>query len=128
MSRSNTDKPFYVDIGTSIAAIRCQSNDDVLILYDYEHGGRDLLDTTERICDRMNEEVTRTKVRGGKVMNDYERIAAEIGKVKSAVCGISLDDLDVGTKEIINGLLGEAAGLLNSAQSYLSWKAEKGEK
>lgn len=58
-------------------------------------------------------------------MNDYKTIVAEIGKAKSAVCGISLDGLDNGTEEIINRLLGEAAGLLNSAQSYLSWKAEK---
>ena len=58
-------------------------------------------------------------------MNDYERIAAEIGKVKSAVCGISLDGLDEGTREIVNRLLGVAATLLNSAQGYLKWKSEK---
>lgn len=58
-------------------------------------------------------------------MNDYERITAEIGKVKSAVCGISLDGLDEGTREIVNRLLGEAATVLNSAQGYLKWKSEK---
>lgn len=58
-------------------------------------------------------------------MNDYERIAAEIAKVKSAVCGISLDGLDEGAREIINTQLGEAAMFLNSAQGYLEWKAEK---
>lgn len=36
-------------------------------------------------------------------MNDYERIAAEIAKVKSAVCGISLDGLDEWTREVIGG-------------------------
>ena len=34
MSRRNTDKHFYVDVGTSIAAVRCQSNRDVLIRFD----------------------------------------------------------------------------------------------
>lgn len=58
-------------------------------------------------------------------MNDYEKIASEIGKVKSAVCGISLDGLDEGTREIVNTQLGEAATFLNSAQGYLEWKAEK---
>lgn len=126
MSRSNIDKPFYVDVGTSIVAIRCQSNRDVLILYDYVHGGHHLIAKTEGICARMNEEVTRTRVReGGRAMNDYEKIASEIGKVKSAVCGISLDGLDEGTREIVNTQLGEAAMFLNSAQGYLEWKAEK---
>ena len=58
-------------------------------------------------------------------MNDYERIEAEIGKVKSAVCGISLDGLDEGTREIVNTQLGEAAMFLNSAHGYLEWRAEK---
>lgn len=35
MGRSNYDKPFYVDVGTSIVAIRCASNHDVIIRYDY---------------------------------------------------------------------------------------------
>ena len=30
VSRSNYDKPFYVDVGTSIVAIRCASNHDVI--------------------------------------------------------------------------------------------------
>ena len=126
MSRSNADKPFYVDVGTSIVAIRCQSNDDVVVRYDYVHGGRCMIDRAIERCDRMNQEVERTKVQaGGGVMNDYEKIASEIGKVKSAVCSISVDGLDEGTSEIVNKLLGEAAGHLNCAQSYLSWKAEK---
>lgn len=57
-------------------------------------------------------------------MNDYETIAAEIGKVKSGVCGISLDGLDEGTREIVDKLLVEAATRLNSAQGYLEWVAD----
>ncbi|MCQ2299950.1 MAG: hypothetical protein MJZ81_07505 [Bacteroidales bacterium] len=58
-------------------------------------------------------------------MNDYEKIASEIGKVKSAVCGISLDGLDEGTRDIVNRLLGEAVLHINNAEGYLEWKAEK---
>ena len=35
MIRSNIDKPFFVDVGTSIAAVRCQSNRDVLDRFDH---------------------------------------------------------------------------------------------
>ena len=56
MSRSNYDKPFYVDVGTSIVAIRCASNHDALVLYDHvvlPH----TIELIEKICDRMNKEV-----------------------------------------------------------------------
>ena len=56
MSRSNYDKPFYVDIGTSIVAIRCASNRDVIVEYDYEKCPQ-VIKFTEDICDRMNKEV-----------------------------------------------------------------------
>lgn len=55
MSRSNYDKPFYVDVGTSIVAIRCASNHDVVVEYDHElHPCA--IKTLEDACDRMNEE------------------------------------------------------------------------
>lgn len=56
MSRSNYDKPFYVDVGTSIVAIRCASNNDVIVRYDHvvhPHA----IELIEKICDRMNKEV-----------------------------------------------------------------------
>ena len=56
MSRSNYDKPFYVDVGTSIVAIRCASNHDVIVRYDYvllPH----TLNLAKDTCDRMNREV-----------------------------------------------------------------------
>ena len=55
MSRSNYDKPFYIDVGTSIVAIRCASNHDVVIQYDYAWS-RDTLNLAKNICDRMNRE------------------------------------------------------------------------
>ena len=55
MSRSNHDKPFYVDIGTSIVAIRCASNHDVIVEYDYGWHPY-TLQLAKDICDRMNEE------------------------------------------------------------------------
>ena len=55
MSRSNHDKPFYVDAGTSVVAIRCASNHDVIARYaivvlPYT------LNLAKEICDRMNRE------------------------------------------------------------------------
>ena len=55
MSRSNYNKPFYVDVGTSIVAIRCASNHDIVVKYDHElHPCA--IKTLEDACDRMNEE------------------------------------------------------------------------
>ena len=56
MSRSNLDKPFYVDVGSSVAAIRCASNHDVIVQYDYVWHPH-TLQRAKDICDRMNREV-----------------------------------------------------------------------
>ena len=55
MSRSNYDKPFYVDIGTSMVAVRCASNHYVIAKYDYSWC-RDFLKIAEELCDQMNNE------------------------------------------------------------------------
>ena len=57
MSRSNYDKPFFVDVGTSIAAVRCQSNRDVLDRFDHVRLGKAGIEMAEKMCDRMNAEV-----------------------------------------------------------------------
>lgn len=56
MSRSNYDKPFYVDIGTSIVAIRCASNSDIIFRYDHTKCPQ-VIQLAEDDCDRMNKEV-----------------------------------------------------------------------
>lgn len=55
MSRSNHDKPFYVDVGTSVVAIRCASNHDVIAEYDYGIHPP-VLQLAKEVCDRMNKE------------------------------------------------------------------------
>lgn len=60
MSRSNNDKPFYVDVGTSIVAIRCASNHDVIEKYDYVKWPF-TLELAKEACDRMNKEVEISK-------------------------------------------------------------------
>lgn len=55
MSRSNYDKPFYVDVGTSIVAIRCASNRDVVLEYDHARMPY-AIELAESACDRMNKE------------------------------------------------------------------------
>jgi hypothetical protein len=55
MSRSNTDKPFYVDVGTSIVAVRCASNHDVVLEYDHSRHPF-VIELAEKACDRMNKE------------------------------------------------------------------------
>ena len=57
MSRSNIDKPFFVDVGTSIAAVRCQSNRDVLYRFDHVSLGKAGIEMAKKMCDRMNAEV-----------------------------------------------------------------------
>ena len=56
MSRSNYDKPFYVDVGTSIAAVRCASNHDVLVRSDHVLCGQRVIKEVEELCDRLNKE------------------------------------------------------------------------
>lgn len=56
MSRSNYNKPFYVDVGTSVVAIRCASNHDVIVEYDYGLHPY-TLNLAKDLCDRMNREV-----------------------------------------------------------------------
>ena len=56
MSRSNYDQPFYVDVGTSIVAIRCASNHDVIIEKDHVAHGKWAIEEAHRLCDRMNQE------------------------------------------------------------------------
>lgn len=60
-------------------------------------------------------------------MKDIKELADAVTKVKVAVCGIHLSDYDIddGTKEILNGLLGYAADYLNSAQGYCEYKTNK---
>ena len=56
MSRSNYDKPFYVDFDKGIASIRCASNHDVLVQYDSMWPPK-IFDLAKKVCDRMNKEV-----------------------------------------------------------------------
>ena len=69
MSRSNYDKPFYVDVGTSIVSIRCASNHDIVVRYDYVLHPH-TLKLAEEICDRMNREVAIGKEEDAKY--EYE--------------------------------------------------------
>ena len=55
MSRSNYDKPFYVDVGTSVVSIRCASNSDVIFEYDYTKCPQ-VIQFAKDDCDRMNRE------------------------------------------------------------------------
>ena len=56
MSRSNYDKPFFIDVGTSLVAVRCQSNMDVIYTFDHRIGKYGI-EMAEKMCDRINAEV-----------------------------------------------------------------------
>ena len=57
MSRYSKDgKPFYVDVGTSMVAVRCASNHDVIVEYDYARCPQ-IIKIAKDMCDRMNKEV-----------------------------------------------------------------------
>jgi hypothetical protein len=55
MSRSNYDKLFYVDVGTSMVAVRCASNHDVIVEYDHSRHPF-AIELAKTACDRMNKE------------------------------------------------------------------------
>lgn len=65
MSRSNYDKPFYVDVGTSIVAIRCAYNHEVVVQYDYVWHPY-TLELVKDVCDRMNENCEKFNASTGK--------------------------------------------------------------
>lgn len=48
--------PFYVEVGTSIVAIRCASNHDVVWRVDHSVHGKATVDWAESVCTRMNQE------------------------------------------------------------------------
>lgn len=80
MSRSNFDKPFYVDVGTSIVAIRCASNHDVVLEYD-DVRHPIVVELTKKVCDRMNREVEIRDKRMERIVRDailsYEELYKE---------------------------------------------------
>lgn len=91
MSRSNNGKPFYVDVGTSIVAVRCASNHDVLVQYDYGwHPST--LELAKEVCDRMNREVEIGKpLRNCDVGSLDEQITRFNVFCENHMCNIGLD-------------------------------------
>ena len=81
MSRYSKDgKPFYVDVGTSVVAIRCASNHDVLGRYD--HVWRpNTIEYAKFVCDRMNKEVAIEAAKIERIVRDailsYEQLYKE---------------------------------------------------
>lgn len=79
MSRSNYDKPFYVDVGTSIVAVRCASNHDVIFRYDHAlHPSS--IELAETACDRMNKEAEIGRPRRNCDVGTPEEQAARMNK------------------------------------------------
>lgn len=80
MSRSSHNKPFYVDVGTSIVAVRCASNHDVLVRYDHSWHPH-TLNLAKEICDRMNREVEISTAQMERIVRDailsYEQLYKE---------------------------------------------------
>ena len=70
MSKSkNNCNPFYTDVGTSVVAIRCASNHDVLMRYDYSWNPH-LLNLAKEVCDRMNREVEVSTAQMERIVRD----------------------------------------------------------
>ena len=89
MSRSNYDKPFYVDVGTSIVAIRCASNHDVVLEYDHARMPY-AIELAEKACDRMNREVEIAKPPRNCDVGTAEEQAERMGAFCSR-CGKGAD-------------------------------------
>ncbi len=118
MSRSNLDKPFYVDVGTSIAAVRCQSNRDVLDRFDHVRLGKYGIEMAEKMCDRMNAEVDALiaeKDRQLKAISaevDEARAEIERLKVEDARLRVLLSGADVADRDL-RALVGKLADALS---------------
>jgi len=54
--------PFYVEVGTSIVAIRCASNHDIVWRADHSVHGKATVDWAESVCTRMNQEAHRREL------------------------------------------------------------------
>ena len=89
MSRSNIDKPFFVDVGTSIAAVRCQSNMDVLDRFDHVMLGKAGIEMANNMCDRMNAEVD--KFIAAKDA-EIEKLKKENAQLRVIVSGATVAD------------------------------------
>lgn len=79
MSRSNYDKPFYVDVGTSIVAIRCASDHDVVFRYDHVLHPLSI-ELAEAACDRMNKEAEIGRPRRNCDVGTLEEQAGSFGR------------------------------------------------
>lgn len=75
--RFNAEKlgmPFYVDIGTSVVAVRRTSNHDVIWRADHDWGGNVWIDEAKRICAIMNEEARHPIGNGAKMREALEAV------------------------------------------------------
>ena len=102
MSRSNYDKPFYVDVGTSIVAVRCASNHDVVLQYDHSWLPQSI-QLTKDACDRMNKEAEIGKpLRNcdvGTVKEQSDRFA-EFCKKHDKGCGLGYGSKGIGHPKV----------------------------
>ena len=89
MSRSNIDKPFFVDVGTSIAAVRCQSIIDVLDRFDYVILGKAGIEMANNMCDRMNAEVDKFIAAKDAEIEDLKK---ENARLRVIVSGATVAD------------------------------------
>ena len=86
MGRSNYDKPFYVDVGTSLVAIRCASNCDVIMTYNHVKCPK-VIQFAKDTCDMMNKEAEIGRpLRNCDVGTPQEQAKRFMNYCKSKVC------------------------------------------
>lgn len=71
--------PFYVEVGTSIVAIRCASNHDVVWRADHSVHGKATVDWAESVCTRMNQEA-----HGRELSKNVSKNGADFGQLGDA--------------------------------------------
>ena len=78
--------PFYVEVGTSIVAIRCASNHDVVWRADHSVHGKATVDWAESVCTRMNQEAHRRELSKNAPKNgaDFEQLG-DVAKLREAL-------------------------------------------
>ena len=122
MSRSNIDKPFFVDVGTSIAAVRCQSNRDVLDRFDHVRMGKAGIEMANNMCDRMNAEVDHF-IAAKALQEDAaaEALRSENARLRVIVSGATVAEGNL--REEIVRLRELVKGLADVAERFVSCKA-----
>lgn len=95
--------PFYVEVGTSIVAIRCASNHDVVWWADHSVHGKSTVDWAESVCTRMNQEAHKREC--GESVTGSNQLRDALDKARRFIDSSPLMSIVDDTGTIVRGEL-----------------------